>query len=236
MPVQINTCIDYIAPSRKQFLVYTMELLTDAYSKRPQPEPDLPCLPARPVPPLCNTLHVSYSRNMPKSNSTIAAPLREALCECFRSITRLVRPELRRHTILVGCAASIAHSSVLVTEDVDVAAPSSALTDIWKGILAGAPNLCFESDGKISFDAPRQDIRLRVDLLEIGNGCIERIHMTEPFFAESVASVSDLLRLRAVTVVDRGSDGEVEDFQWLLLRVACMGQLLPELDDEELEF
>ncbi|KIW79984.1 hypothetical protein Z517_06599 [Fonsecaea pedrosoi CBS 271.37] len=168
---------------------------------------------------------------MPKSNSTIAAPLREALEECFR----LVRPELRRHTILVGGAASIAHSSVLVTEDVDVAAPSSALTDIWKGILAGAPNLSFESDGKISFDAPRQDIRIRVDLLEIGNGCIERIHVTEPFFEGSVASVSDLLRLRAVTVVDRGSDGEVEDFQWLLSRVACMGQLLPELGDEELK-
>lgn len=96
--------------------------------------------------PLCNTLHISYPRNMSKSNSIIAAPLREALFECFRSITRLVRPELCRQTILVGGAASIAHFSVLVIEDVDVVVPSSALTDIWEGISAGAPNFPSESE------------------------------------------------------------------------------------------
>ena len=122
-----------------------------------------------------------------------------------------------------------------MTEDVDVAAPPSALNNIWEGVSAGARNFSFESDGKIAFDAPSQDIRIRVDLLEIGNGCIERIHVAEPFFEGSVASVSDLLRLRAVTVVDRGSGGEVEDFRWLLSRVASRGQVLPELDDEELE-
>lgn len=36
------------------------------------------------------------------------------------------------------------------------------------------------------------------------------------FSFESVAFKLDLLRLRAVTVVDRGSDGEVDDFRWLL--------------------
>ena len=57
----------------------------------------------------------------------------------------------------------------------------------------------------------------------------------EPFYEGSVASMSDLLRLRAVTVVDRGSDGEMDDFRWLLSEVAKAGQLLPGLDDEELE-
>lgn len=59
--------------------------------------------------------------------------------------------------------------------------------------------------------------------------------MAEPFFEGSVASVSDLLRLRAVTVVDRGSDGEVEGFRRLLSKVASRGQVLLELNDEELE-
>ena len=172
---------------------------------------------------------------MPESNSRIAAPLREALFECFRSITRLPRPDLRRQLVLVGGAASITHSSLLVTKDVDVVAPPSALIDIWEGVSAGAHNFSFESDGRIAFDAPNQDIRIRVDLLEIGNGCIERIHVAEPFFEGSVASVSDLLRLRAVTVVDRGSDGEVEDFRWLLSRVASKGQVLRGLENEELE-
>lgn len=38
-----------------------------------------------------------------------------------------------------------------------------------------------------------------------------------------------------MTVVDRGSDGEVEDFRWLLSEVAKVGQLLPGLDDQELK-
>ena len=121
------------------------------------------------------------------------------------------------------------------TEDVNVAAPPSVLIDIWEAISAGALNFSLESDGKIAFDAP-QGFRVRVDLIQIGNGCIERIHVAEPFFEGSVASKSDLLRLRAVTVVDRGSDGEVDDFRWLLSEVAREGQVLPELDQEEMEY
>jgi hypothetical protein len=60
--------------------------------------------------------------------------------------------------------------------------------------------------------------------------------VAEPFFEGSVASKSDLLRLRAVTVVDCGSDGEVDDFRWLLSEVAREGQVLPALDQEELGY
>lgn len=74
-------------------------------------------------------------------------------------------------------------------------------------MLAGAPGFTIEPDMKIAFDTSK-GIRIRVDLIEIGEGCIERIHATRPFFEGSVASISDLLRLRAVTVVDRGSDGD----------------------------
>ncbi|KAK3175328.1 hypothetical protein OEA41_002575 [Lepraria neglecta] len=152
---------------------------------------------------------------MPKSNYTITEPLRGALIECFRATTRLVRPELRRQLVLVGDAASIAHSS--------------------EAISAGAPNFSLESDGKTAFDAP-QGFRVRIDLIQIGDGCIQRIYVAEPFHEGSVASKSDLLRLRAVTVVDRGSDGEVDDFRWLLSGVASEGQVLPVLDKEELEY
>lgn len=169
---------------------------------------------------------------MPKSNSTITAPLREGLFEAFRAATRLVRPERRHQLVLVGGAASIAHSSSLRTEDVDVVAPPSVLIDIWEGVTAGAPNFSIEPDGKIAFDAP-QGFRVRIDLIQIGGGCIETIHETEPFFEGSVASMSDLLRLRAVTVVDRGSDGEIEDFRWLLGEVAKAGQVLPRLEVED---
>lgn len=170
---------------------------------------------------------------MPKS-SPISTSLREALSECFRETTSLIRPELRRKLILVGGAASIAHGSIFYTEDVDVAAPSDVLQDICKGIMDGALKFSLEPDGKIAFDAS-QGIRVRVDMTEMGD-VIERIHVTEPFFEGSVASMLDLLRLRAVTVVDRGSDGEADDFRWLLLEVAKTGKLLPRLSREELEY
>ena len=116
----------------------------------------------------------------------------------------------------------------------DVAAPSDALIDIWKGVNDGAQSFTLESDGKIAFDAP-QGFRLHVDIIDLGDGPIERIHATEPLHDGSVASVSDLLLLRAVTVVDRGRDGDVLDFEWLLSEVAKTGQF-PVIDDEELGY
>ena len=97
----------------------------------------------------------------------------------------------------------------------------------------GALNFSRESDGMIAFDAP-QGLRVHVDLLEIGQGTIERIHETAPMYSGAVASKSDLLLLRAMTVVDRGSDGDVLDFQWLLTEVAESGHF-PEINDEESE-
>lgn len=44
--------------------------------------------------------------------------------------------------------------------------------------------------------------------------------------------MSDLLRLRAMTVVDHGSDGETADFRWLLSVVASEGKVLPALDED----
>ncbi|KAI3558489.1 hypothetical protein CABS03_08555 [Colletotrichum abscissum] len=99
---------------------------------------------------------------------------------------------------------------------------------------AGLKDFTVEADGKIAFDAP-QGFRVRMDVLEIGNGCIERIHATESFLGGSVASTSDLLRLRAKTVVERGGDGEVDDFRWLLLLAARNGHVLPLLDNDEVE-
>lgn len=47
--------------------------------------------------------------------------------------------------------------------------------------------------------------------------------------------MSDLPRFRPVTVVGRGSDSKMDDFRWLLLEVTKAGQVLPGLNQEELE-
>ena len=60
---------------------------------------------------LASKIFASHLCSMPKPNIPCPTPIREALLECFSSIARLVRPELRRQLVLVGGAASIAHSS-----------------------------------------------------------------------------------------------------------------------------
>jgi hypothetical protein len=106
---------------------------------------------------------------------------------------------------------------------VDIVAPRELLVEIWEGASAGKLNFSIESDRKIVFDAP-QGFRIRVDIIEIGNGCIDHIYATEPFLNASVASLSDLLLLRAVTVISRGEDGDIWDFKWLLSELARKGK------------
>ncbi|KAK4236197.1 hypothetical protein C8A03DRAFT_35926 [Achaetomium macrosporum] len=45
---------------------------------------------------------------------------------------------------------------------------------------AGVHNFSLEPNGKTAFDAP-QGFHVIVDILEIGNGGVERIHATEPW-------------------------------------------------------
>ncbi|KLU89541.1 hypothetical protein MAPG_08512 [Magnaporthiopsis poae ATCC 64411] len=157
---------------------------------------------------------------MPKPNVRIPAPMRDALLECFRATTRLVPPDLRRQL-------------VLKTEDVDVAAPPEVIIKISEAVMAGAPNFSFESDGKLAFDAP-QGFRVRVNMIELGGGCVDGVHAAEPLYEGSVASMSDLLLFRAVTVVDRGGEGDIWDFKWLLEEVARAGTF-PKISEEEID-
>lgn len=57
----------------------------------------------------------------------------------------------------------------------------------------------------------------------------------EPFYDGFIASRADLLALRGVTVADRGEDGDLLDFQFLLRTTAERGSLLPHLEDGTVE-
>ena len=80
----------------------------------------------------------------------------------------------------------IAQSSGQYTEDVDVAAPPSVSIEICKCVQAGVLNFVFEPDGKIAFDAPH-GFRVRIDLIEIGSGCIKRIHVSVSFYTKGLS-------------------------------------------------
>ena len=100
---------------------------------------------------------------MLKVGTPIANPLRKALYACFRAITCLVHPDMRRQLVLVGGAASVAYFSELKTENVNFAAPLSVINLIWEAVCDGALNFNVESVDKISFDAPQDSPHLTRD-------------------------------------------------------------------------
>lgn len=107
------------------------------------------------------------------------------------------------------------------------------MDDIASKILDGAQGFQLDPDGKIVYDASL-GFRVSVDLIELGpGGIIEQLHTRTPFLGGSLASMSDLLLLRAVAVVDRGADGDFLDFEWLLGRVA-VSEGFPGISDGEL--
>jgi hypothetical protein len=148
----------------------------------------------------------------------------------YQEATRLVPVELRRQFILIGGTASIAHSSRRWTEDVDVAASLEAHNSLLEAIRQGARNFKVDSTSTIVFDS-RQGFTVNLESLELGGSFIETVAAIEPFHEGFVASLSDLLVFRAVTVVDRGDNRDWEDFYWLLESMAKTGSLLMERVD-----
>jgi hypothetical protein len=64
---------------------------------------------------------------------------------------------------------------------------------------------------------------------------VDSIAACEPFHDGFIASRADLLALRGVTVADRGGDGDLVDFKFLLRTTAEKGSLLPRLDEDVVE-
>ena len=67
--------------------------------------------------------------------------------------SRLVRPDWRHQLVLGGGAASVAHSSRLLTEDVDVGGPSALLIYLWEVVSGSASGFSIGPNDKIVFDA-----------------------------------------------------------------------------------
>ncbi|VUC21460.1 unnamed protein product [Clonostachys rosea] len=158
---------------------------------------------------------------MPCPNKKIPEPLREGLMECFEAVVALAPPEQRSQL-------------VLRTEDIDIAAPASVISVVLNAIIDGTAGFTLESDAKVAYDCIA-GFRIRVDFLEIGAGIIDQIHGIQPLGNGSVASLADLMLLRATTVIYRGDDGDIWDLQWLFSEVARSGVLLPPIGEEELQ-
>jgi hypothetical protein len=80
----------------------------------------------------------------------------------------------------------------------------------------------------------RQDSIVTVEILQLGGPFVESINAVEPFLGGFVTSLADLLCRRAVTVANRGDDGDLADFYSLFELMVEKG-LYIELGAERLE-
>ncbi|KAJ4356696.1 uncharacterized protein N0V89_004732 [Didymosphaeria variabile] len=165
------------------------------------------------------------------SPQRISPQMEAALLECFLSATRLLPLELRSSFILIGGAATVFHNRKRFTQDVDVAASPEAIVHLHSAISSGTTQFKVNADPSqtIEFDS-RQDILVHLELLQIGGGFVDSIAAYEPFHDGFIASRADLLKLRGVTVADRGSDTDWADFMFLLEATALSGSILPRMD------
>ena len=168
------------------------------------------------------------------SPKLITPRMEAALLECFLSATRLLPFRLRSSFVLIGGAASVFQGSRNYTEDVDVAATSEAILCFHDAIASGTTQFkCRDPSQTIEFRGS-QDFVVRLELLQLGGGFVDSIAAHEPFYDGFIASRADLLALRGVTVADRGEDGDLLDFKFLLRTAVEKGSLLPQLDESML--
>jgi hypothetical protein len=163
---------------------------------------------------------------MPRHDKVLTPPQKAALLECFQEATALLPVALRPQFILVGGTASIAHSSCLWTDEVDVAASVEAHICFRQAITQEGSRFNVRSCQTIEFNS-RQGFPVAFELLELGGLFVESIAACEPFLGGFVASPGDLILNRAETVVGRGTQGDVDDLRYLLAVAARRGELIP---------
>lgn len=118
----------------------------------------------------------------------------------------------------------------------DIAGPPNVLISLVEAVQVGTSWFSLEPDGTIAFHASHGFL-VHIDLIQMGDGSdvIRAINATNPVHGASVASKSDLLWLRAATVVERGKISDLDDFLWLLYEIVKDGDLVPALGKQELD-
>ncbi|OCL08745.1 hypothetical protein AOQ84DRAFT_388627 [Glonium stellatum] len=148
-------------------------------------------------------------------------PLQQAYLDAYAAACELVPRNLRRTVILFGGAASIAHGILdRKAKDVDILVGVEALAILDDAIINQREGFHRDSDGTIKWDkCDSQQIKLfevTVELVELGGPFVPRFPEVVGFGEGYVATLPELVRLRASTLVGRGDASDHIDFVLLL--------------------
>jgi hypothetical protein len=111
-----------------------------------------------------------------------------------------------------------------------VAASREAVLYFHDAIASGATQFEYKDSSQTIEFKSCQGFVVNLELLQFGGGFVDSIAVSEPFYDGFLASRTDLLVLRGVTVVGRGEDGDWLDFRYLVEATVKGGSILPQLD------
>jgi hypothetical protein len=167
-------------------------------------------------------------------------PLQQAYLDAYTAACTLVPRNLRQTLILFGGAASIAHGILdRKAKDVDILVGVKTLAILDDAIINKREGFHRDCDGTIKWDkCDSQNNKLFeviVELVEIGGPFVPQIPEVVGFGEGYVATLPELLRLRASTLVERGDESDHIDFGLLLSLTSKRKIKLLHLGEEELE-
>ncbi|CZS93845.1 uncharacterized protein RAG0_03951 [Rhynchosporium agropyri] len=142
--------------------------------------------------------------------------------------------------ILFGGAASIAHGILeRKPKDVDILVGVEALAVLDDAIINLREGFHRDCDGTIKWDkCDLQNNKLfevTIELVKLGGPFIPRIPEAVGFGEGYIATLSELVRLWASTLVGRGDESDFIDFELLLSHVHRRQVKLQDLEGEELD-
>ncbi|PQE20462.1 hypothetical protein CJF30_00001782 [Rutstroemia sp. NJR-2017a BBW] len=170
----------------------------------------------------------------------LITPLQQAYLDAYSAACALVPRNLRQTIILFGGAASIAHGILdRKAKDVDILVGVEALEILSDAISNMREGFHRDHDGSIKWDkCDSSNIKLfevTVEFVELGGPFAPRIPEVVGFGEGYVATLTELVQMRASTLVNKGDGSDHIDFRLFLFEVVKRGVKLPHLREEELE-
>jgi hypothetical protein len=167
-------------------------------------------------------------------------PRQQACLNAYEAACSVVSPALRRHVILIGGAASVAHGMHdRTTEDVDILVTEEALFLLEAAITDRLHGFHRDYDLVVKWDQVDaiglHQFEVGVEFILLGGPLVPRLPEVVPFRNGYVASVAELILMRGETLVTRGDERDFFDFKRLLQMARSNGVQLPHLAEEQLE-
>lgn len=151
-----------------------------------------------------------------RARKTLSPNMQAAIRECYNTAALSIPQKLRAEFNLVGGAGTLLSGAPeRSTTDLDFAAGQEAMNAFLKVVQAGLNGFKRDDDGSIVFWS-RLGFFVPVDLLILGGDFVESVNAVQQIDSGFVASVPDLINLRAITIEGRGYSQDFEDFIYLM--------------------